>query len=129
MQETGQLELMPDNYEVVPGLQMQTIRGHSETMQTWRLDRGGKTMYGFADLIPTSHHVPLPWIMGYDLYPTETLAFKKSILPQAVEEKWLCLFYHDPETPLCKLIIEHEKMTLDKDAIMRDAERIYHPGE
>lgn len=103
MQATGQLEPMPDDYEVVPGLTMQTIRGHSETMQTWRLDRGGKTMYGFADLIPTRHHVPLPWIMGYDLYPTETLAFKKEILPRAVEEEWLCLFYHDLEHPVCRL--------------------------
>lgn len=110
VQETGQLELMPDEYEVVPGLKMQTVRGHSETMQTWRLDRGGKTMYGFADLIPTSHHVPLAWIMGYDLYPTETLEFKRNILPQAVKDDWLCLFYHDPETPLCKLIVEHEKI-------------------
>lgn len=102
--ETGQLEPMPDEYEAVPGLNMRTVRGHSETMQTWRLDRGGKTMYGFADLIPTRHHLPLPWIMGYDLYPTETLAFKKSILPQAVEQGWLCLFYHDFEHPLCKLV-------------------------
>ncbi len=100
---TGQLEPMPDEYEPIPGLKLQTIRGHSETMQTWRLDRGGKTMYGFADLIPTRHHVPLPWIMGYDLYPTETLAFKKVIFPQAVEVKWICLFYHDFEYPLCRL--------------------------
>ncbi len=103
MIETGQLEPMPDEYEPIPGLKLQTIRGHSETMQTWRLDRGGKTMYGFADLIPTRHHIPLPWIMGYDLYPTETLTFKKEILPQAAEEGWLCLFYHDFETPLCTL--------------------------
>lgn len=103
IQETGQLESMADDYEVVPGLKMQTIRGHSETMQTWRLDRGGQTMYGFADLIPTSHHVPLAWIMGYDLYPTETLAFKKEVLPQAVQEEWMCLFYHDFEHPLCRL--------------------------
>jgi glyoxylase-like metal-dependent hydrolase (beta-lactamase superfamily II) len=104
MIETGQLEAMPDDDEPIPGLKLQTIRGHSETMQTWQLDRGGRTMYGFADLIPTSHHVPLPWIMGYDLYPTETLAFKKEILPKAVEEEWLCLFYHDFEIPLCKLV-------------------------
>lgn len=97
---SGQLEPMPDDYEAVPGLKMQTVRGHSETMQTWRLDRGGKTMYGFADLIPTRHHVPLPWIMGYDLYPTETLAFKKAILPKAVEEEWMCVFYHDVDEPL-----------------------------
>jgi glyoxylase-like metal-dependent hydrolase (beta-lactamase superfamily II) len=103
LKQTGQLEPMPDDYEPVPGLKVQTARGHSETMQTWRLDRGGQTLYGFADLIPTRHHVPLPWIMGYDLYPTETLAFKKAVLPRAVEEEWLCLFYHDFETPLCRI--------------------------
>lgn len=114
MQVTGQLELMPDDYEVVLGLQMQTIRGHSETMQTWRLDRGGKTMYGFADLIPTRHHLPLPWIMGYDLYPTETLAFKKEILPQAVDAEWLCLFYHDTEHPVCRLALLNDKIVANQ---------------
>ena len=104
LKESGQLELKPDNYEVVPGLTMQTVRGHSKTMQTWRLDRGGKTLYGFADLIPTRHHLSLPWIMGYDLYPAETLEFKKTILPKAVNENWMCLFYHDFETPLCRLM-------------------------
>lgn len=101
--ESGQLESIPDEYEVVPGLRMQTIRGHSETMQTWRLDRGGKTMYGFADLIPTRNHVQLPWIMGYDLYPTETLTFKKRVLPRAEAEEWLCLFYHDLDTSVSQI--------------------------
>jgi len=110
MQETGQLETMPDDYEVVSGLKMQTIRGHSETMQTWRLDRGGQTMYAFADLIPTRHHVPLPWIMGYDLYPTETLAFKKEILPRAIEEQWMCLFYHDFDDALRTLEVLDDKI-------------------
>ena len=82
---------------------METIQGHSKTMQTWRLDRGGQTVYGFADLIPTRHHLALPWIMGYDLYPAETLEFKKHVLPQAVAEHWLCLLYHDPDMPLCQL--------------------------
>jgi glyoxylase-like metal-dependent hydrolase (beta-lactamase superfamily II) len=111
LQETGQLELMPDEYEVVAGLHIQTERGHSNTMQTWRLDRGEETVYGFADLIPTRHHLPLPWIMGYDLSPAETLSFKKRILPQAVAEKWMCLFYHDPEMPLCRLTEKGGKIT------------------
>jgi len=110
IKENGQLELMPDDYEVVPGLTMQTIRGHSKTMQTWRLDRCGQTLYGFADLIPTRHHLSLPWIMGYDLYPTETLEFKKQILPQAVKENWMCLFYHDFESPLCRLHQDNGKI-------------------
>jgi glyoxylase-like metal-dependent hydrolase (beta-lactamase superfamily II) len=112
VQQTGQLQAMPDDYEVVPGLMMQTIRGHSETMQTWRLDRGGKTIYGFADLIPTRHHVPVPWIMSYDLYPTETLTFKKEVLPRAIEEKWLCLFYHDLDEPLCRLDMADGKIVV-----------------
>ena len=109
--ESGQLELKSDNYEVVEGLRMQTIKGHSQTMQTWRLDRGGKTVYGFADLIPTRNHVALPWIMGYDLYPTETLEFKKRVVPQAVTENWLCLFYHDIDEPLRNLKTVDGKIT------------------
>lgn len=109
--ESGQLELKADDYEVVPGLKLQTVKGHSRTMQTWRLDRGGQTVYGFADLIPTRHHLALPWIMGYDLYPTETLEFKKRVLPQAVAENWLCLFYHDIDEPLRKLETSEGKMT------------------
>jgi glyoxylase-like metal-dependent hydrolase (beta-lactamase superfamily II) len=109
--DSGQLELKPDDYEVVPGLKLQTIRGHSQTMQTWRLDRGGETVYGFADLIPTRHHLRLPWIMGYDLYPTETLEFKKRILPEAVEGKWLCLFYHDLAPEFLRLVESDGKIT------------------
>jgi len=109
LKEAGRIELKPDTYEIVPGLTMQTVRGHSKTMQTWRLDRGGQTLYGFADMIPTRHHLSLPWIMGYDLYPTETLEFKKQILPHAVKENWICLFYHDFEYPLCRLAADGEK--------------------
>jgi hypothetical protein len=54
-------------------------------------------------LIPTRHHLPLAWIMGYDLFPTETLEAKKKLLPLALKENWLCFFYHDFETPLCRL--------------------------
>ncbi len=101
--DSGQLELKPDNYEVVEGLTMETVRGHSETMQCVRLNRGGETLYSFADLIPTKHHLPFAWVMGYDLYPVETLEAKKRLLPQALKENWLCYFYHDVDSPLCRL--------------------------
>ncbi len=110
IQESGQLELMPDDYEVVPGLKMRTVRGHSKTMQTWQLNAGGQTVYGFADLVPTRHHLSPAWIMGYDLYPEETLEFKKRILPEAVRDEWLCLFYHDPDMPLCRLVESADKV-------------------
>jgi glyoxylase-like metal-dependent hydrolase (beta-lactamase superfamily II) len=108
--ESGQMELMPDEYEAVEGLTMQKIRGHSETMQTVCLRRGGKTLYGFADLIPMRAHLPNAWIMGYDLFPTETLQAKKLLIPKAIEEDWVCLFYHDPDAPLCRLIEDDGKV-------------------
>ena len=101
--ESGQLEPKDTDYEVVPGLRMETIAGHNRSMQCWRLERDGKTMFGFADLVPLRAHVRLPWIMGYDLYPVETLEAKKRLLPQAARENWICLFYHDPDEPLCRL--------------------------
>ncbi|MBK8466552.1 MAG: MBL fold metallo-hydrolase [Chloracidobacterium sp.] len=109
--DSKQLELMPDKYEPVEGLTVEQVRGHSETMQTAKLTRGSETLFGFFDMIPTRHHLPLPWIMSYDLYPTETLEFKKRILPQALEENWICHFYHDIEMPLCRLAEVNGKIT------------------
>ncbi len=110
LRESGQLELKPDAYEVVPGLRMETVAGHSRTMQCLRLERGGRTLYGFADLVPTRAHVALPWIMGYDLFPVETLEAKRRLLPQAARDAWLCLFYHDADTPVCRVVEEEGKL-------------------
>ena len=106
----GQLELKEAEYDVVPGLRMETYPGHNRSMQCWRLERDGRTMFGFADLVPMRAHVPFAWIMGYDLYPAETLEIKKQLLPQAAREGWACLFYHDPDEPLCRLIEEDGKL-------------------
>lgn len=108
--KTGQLELKAASYEVVPGLTMETYPGHNRSMQCWRLSAGGQTLFGFADLVPMRAHVPFAWIMGYDLYPTETLEVKKKLLPRAAREGWGCLFYHDPDEPLCKLVEDDGKL-------------------
>ncbi len=100
---SGQLEPKEGTYEVVPGLTLETTPGHNRSMQCWRLERDGQTMFGFADLVPTRAHLRLPWILGYDLYPVETLAAKKRLLPEAARNNWLCLFYHDPDEPVCRL--------------------------
>jgi glyoxylase-like metal-dependent hydrolase (beta-lactamase superfamily II) len=108
--ESGQLELKDAEYEVVPGLTLETVPGHSRTMQCVRLARDGRTLYGFADLVPTRAHVPLAWVMGYDLYPVETLEAKRRLLPQAAREGWLCLFYHDPDEPLARVVEEDGRL-------------------
>ena len=108
--ESDQLQAKDADYEVVPGLRMETHPGHNRSMQCWRLQSGGQTMFGFADLVPMKAHVSYAWIMGYDLFPVDTLEAKKKLLPQAMREKWACLFYHDPDQPLCRVVEEDGKL-------------------
>jgi glyoxylase-like metal-dependent hydrolase (beta-lactamase superfamily II) len=110
LNETRQLELKEAQYEVVPGLRMETHAGHNRSMQCARLEQGGDTLFGFADLVPMRAHVPFAWIMGFDLYPVETLEAKKKLLPQAAREGWTCLFYHDPDEPLARVVEEDGKL-------------------
>ena len=124
--ESGQLELKEADYEVLPGLSLETVPGHSRTMQCVRLERGRRTLYGFADLVPTRAHVPLAWVMGYDLYPVETVEAKRRLLPQAAREGWLCLFYHDPEAPLARVVEEGGRL---RAAGLGGAQEGFVPGE
>jgi glyoxylase-like metal-dependent hydrolase (beta-lactamase superfamily II) len=110
LKDSGQLELKESEYEVVPGLRMETHAGHNRSMQCPRLEREGKTLFGFADLVPMRAHVPFAWIMGFDLYPVETLEAKKKLLPQAAREAWTCLFYHDPDQPLGRIVEDDGKL-------------------
>jgi len=103
LKDSGQLELKEAAYEVVPGLRMETHGGHNRSMQCARLEQGSQTLFGFADLVPMRAHVPFAWIMGFDLYPVETLEAKKKLIPQAARENWTCLFYHDPEQPFGRI--------------------------
>lgn len=109
LKESGQIELKAADYEVLPGLQMETHPGHNRSMQCWRLRRGNQTLFGFSDLVPTKAHIAFSWIMGYDLYPVETLEAKKRLLPEAAREGWGCHLYHDPDSPLCRIIEDDGK--------------------
>jgi len=64
-----------------------------------RLESGGRTACFVADLIPTTAHLEPAWIMGYDLYPMDTLAYKKRFLADAIAGEWLIFFEHDPTIP------------------------------
>jgi glyoxylase-like metal-dependent hydrolase (beta-lactamase superfamily II) len=97
LREAGVLRLVTADGEVVPGLRLERTGGHTKHHQIVRIEAGGKTAVFLADLIPTAAHVPLPWIMGYDLYPMETLEFKRAFVREAVEREYLVFFEHDPE--------------------------------
>jgi glyoxylase-like metal-dependent hydrolase (beta-lactamase superfamily II) len=99
----GMLTLLDGDSIIAPGVEVVVVPGHTAHMQCVRLTGGGHTAFFFADLVPTTAHLPLAWIMGYDLYPVTTLENKKRWIPQVVEEGWLALFAHDPRVPAAYL--------------------------
>jgi glyoxylase-like metal-dependent hydrolase (beta-lactamase superfamily II) len=99
MHKSRQWDLLEGDAEIVPGLELIRVPGHNRDMMCVRLSGGGKTVFFFADLVPTAAHVPYPWIMGYDLYPLTTLENKQKWIPQAAREGWMVIFGHEARTP------------------------------
>jgi len=97
MVETGQWDLGGDEVKVAPGVTLISVPGHIANMYCVKLEGGGKTAFHFADLVPMTPHLGLPWIMGYDLYPMQTLENKKKWIPRVGRGEWLALFGHDPK--------------------------------
>ena len=91
----GRLEFIDGDSEVLPGLWLRRVQGHTRGTQTVTIDGGRETLYFTSDFMPDRHHLPLPWSSAMDLYPLDTLAAKKAILPRAVEERWIVGFTHD----------------------------------
>lgn len=97
LKEAGQLRLIRGDVEVAKGIRVRITGGHLKCHEIVFVESRGATAVYFADIIPTTRHVRPPWIMGYDLYPQETLRVKKELVAQAVEERWLCVWEHDPD--------------------------------
>lgn len=114
LKQSGQIELKPAEYEVVSGITMRETRGHNATMQTLTIESNGETLFHPSDLIPTTHHLGAAWIMGYDLFPLETLANKKKAIAEALEKNAVCWFYHDPHKPLCRLKESEGKISAEE---------------
>ncbi len=96
LKEHGVLEIVDGEFEIFPNIELVIVNGHTNSQQLPKISDGKKTFLYSGDLIPTSSHIPLPYIMGYDLRPLVTLEEKKNILGPAYEEKWILFFEHDP---------------------------------
>ncbi len=82
LKDAGVLTLVDDGAEIIPGVRYRRSGGHTAHHQVVMIESGGKTAVFTADMYPTSVHVPDPWLMGYDLYPMDTLAFKRAFAPR-----------------------------------------------
>ena len=97
--DAGRFDFLDGECEVVPGVSVILTPGHTPYHQSVLVRSGDETACFLADVIPTMAHLPLPWIMGYDLEPLVTLESKRALLRRAVEERWLLVSVHDPTRP------------------------------
>lgn len=96
LKDAGVLTLVDDGAEIIPGVRYRRSGGHTAHHQVVMIESGGKTAVFTADMYPTSVHAPDPWLMGYDLYPMDTLAFKRGFGREAIDREYLLFFEHDP---------------------------------
>ena len=97
LQDAGVADFLRGDQEIVPGIRTRRTGGHTRYHHSIFIESEGKTAVFAADLMPTTAHVDAPWIMGYDLYPMETLEFKKLFLKEAIAREYLVFFEHDPK--------------------------------
>ncbi len=94
----GVLEFVDGEFELFPNIHLTVMNGHTAAQQLPRISDGKTTLLYCCDLFPTTSHIPLPYIMAYDLRPLTTLEEKKKILKKAVDEEWILFFEHDADT-------------------------------
>lgn len=117
IQESGQLKFTKEG-EAPLGFEIKEVYGHTEAMMLPMVKYKSTTIAYMADLIPSSGHIPIPYVMGYDMRPLDTINEKEKMLKQAVENNWLLFFEHDPKVECCTL------QNTERGVRMKDAVKI-----
>jgi glyoxylase-like metal-dependent hydrolase (beta-lactamase superfamily II) len=109
--DSGQMELISGDREICPGISVRVLGGHTRHHQSVILRSAGKTACYIGDLVPTVSHLHPTWVMGYDLDPILCIDNRHKLYAEAVPEQWLCIFTHEPRTPMA-YISKNEKGSL-----------------
>lgn len=113
LEEARQLELLDGDVEVAPGVYIKHTGGHTAGHQMVYVEAGDQRVACLGDVLPTPHHLPLPYVASLDMYPDDTLECKRRLLAQAEKERWLLAFGHGL-TPRAGYLVRTEgKLNLD----------------
>jgi len=116
IKESGQLKMVKSEWskvnsekleeaisEILPEISFRFVNGHTDAMMLPQIKYKDKTIVYMADLLPSVHHIPMPYVMGYDMFPLTTMNEKKSFLKEAIEKDYILFFEHDPVNECCNL--------------------------
>lgn len=120
LKTSNKVNLVDDNFEYESGLSTLVVNGHTLGQQLPKIEANGKTIIFVADLLPTHVHLPLPWVMGYDMRPIETLNEKERFLKQAAAHNWYLFLQHDLDEEMIQITEENNKYIVHKKLSLSD---------
>lgn len=121
IKESGQLKFIETNANDFPGaIKIRQVFGHTDAMMLPEVNYKGRTIIFMADLLPSAAHIPLPYIMGYDMFPLTTLNEKKSFLTEAQQNNYVLFFEHDPQLECCTLEMTEKGIRKKDDLRLTD---------
>ena len=117
--EQASLELTHGSQEIDPGLWVHSNNGHTRGQQWLEVQNGAESIVFPSDMVPTSHHLPLPFLMGYDMSAETLLREKEEFLRRAVARRWIVVFCHDPHIPAGRVKVdENGRFALDEALVL-----------
>ena len=121
IKDSGQLKFIETDGNSFPdNISIRQVFGHTEAMMLPQISYKGKSILYMADLLPSAGHIPLPYIMGYDMFPLITLNEKKSFLMEALQNEYILFFEHDPAIECCNLLMSDRGIRM-KDQFLLSA--------
>ena len=118
--ENGMIEYVKDKEGFIPGIELLLTYGHTTGMMHPLIRDSENTVFYAADIFPMAAHVPLAWVMAYDLNPVQTIKEKRSLLLKMVDENWTIFFEHDPVRQAGKVTIDGKNYRLKESVIISD---------
>jgi len=116
LQASGQVNLIDGDVEIVPGIRSRVTGGHTRSHQIIEIESEGQKALFLADLIPTSSHVKAPYVMGYDLFPADTAAYKEQLMKEAAQGNYLLIFEHSPRQKVGRVYMDGDTVTFINEA-------------
>ena len=121
IQDSGKLKMVEviEDISFLQDINIRFVNGHTKAMMLPQINYKGRTIVYMADLLPSTGHIPIPYVMAYDMFPLTTLQEKKSFLQEALQNNFILFFEHDPFYECCTLTMTEKGIRL-KDTFRLD---------
>ena len=114
------IEIIDGRESFIDGIETYVTHGHTLGLLHPMLSDGSKKIFFGADIFPLVAHIPINWVMAYDVQPLVTMEEKQKLLPQMQNEEWILFFEHDPIIQACTIHLDGKHYRMKDKIIISD---------